>query len=100
MTKNLHVATSPLTGTIFAGSVLKDGRTWGVSKKDVTVEALYAVAEHVLQFGKPVEISKFDGTPEFKITVERLGQEIESPKKCAAVAAIEYSPGTRSPKPS
>jgi len=41
MTKNLHVATSPLTGTIFAGSVLKDGRTWGASKKDVTIEALY-----------------------------------------------------------
>lgn len=72
MSKNLHVATSPLTGTIFAGSVLKDGRAWGANKKDVTVEALVAVAEHALKFGKPVEISKADGTPKFRITVERL----------------------------
>ncbi|MAO23816.1 MAG: hypothetical protein Unbinned3818contig1000_71 [Prokaryotic dsDNA virus sp.] len=72
MIKDLHIATSPLTGTIFAGNVLKDGRTWGANKKDVTVEALVAVAEHALKFGKPVEISKADGTPEFRITVECL----------------------------
>jgi len=72
MSKNLHVAASPLTGTIFAGTVLKDGRTWSANKTDVTVEALVAVAEHTLRFGEPVEISKADGTPEFRITVERL----------------------------
>ncbi len=27
--KQLHIATSPLTGTIFCGTVLKDGNTWG-----------------------------------------------------------------------
>ena len=70
----LHVAVSPLTGTIFAGTVLKDGRTWGSNKKDVTIEALVAVAEHTLDFGQPVIIKKLDGTPEFKITVERLCQ--------------------------
>jgi hypothetical protein len=32
--KNVHIATSPLTGTIFCGTVLKDGRTWGANKKD------------------------------------------------------------------
>jgi len=72
MTK-LHIATSPLTGTIFAGTVLKDGRTWGANKKDVTIEALVAVAEHTLSFGAPVEITKADGTPEYRITVEKLG---------------------------
>lgn len=68
----LHVATSPLTGTIFAGTVIKDGRTWGLGKQDVTIEALVAVAEHALKFGRPVEISREDGTPEYRITVERL----------------------------
>jgi molybdopterin biosynthesis enzyme MoaB len=70
--KKLHIAVSPLTGTIFAGTVLKDGMTWGVNKQDVTIEALVAVAEHALKFGKPVEISKADGTPEYRITVEKL----------------------------
>lgn len=70
--KELHVAASPLTGTIFAGTVLKDRRTWGAGKQDVTIEALVAVAEHVLQFGEPVVISKADGTPEYIITVEKL----------------------------
>jgi len=71
--RKLHVAASPLTGDIFVGTVLKDGRTWGMGKQDVTIEALVAVAEHALKFGKPVEISKADGTPEYRITVEKLG---------------------------
>jgi hypothetical protein len=68
----IHVGTSPLTNTIFAGGVLKDGMTWATNKQDVTIDALVAVAQHVDNFGKPVEISKADGTPEFRITVERL----------------------------
>jgi hypothetical protein len=70
--RKLHVAASPLTGTIFAGTVLKDGRTWGAGKQDVTIEALAAVAEHALHFGKPVEITKADGTPVYRITVEKM----------------------------
>jgi hypothetical protein len=70
--KKLHVAASPLTGTIFAGTVLKDGRTWGANKQDVTIEALVAVAEYALKFGHPVEICKADGTPEYRIMVEKL----------------------------
>ncbi len=70
MSKKLHVAASPLTGTIFAGKPLKSG-LWGKDKQDVTLEALVAVAEHVLHFGKPVEISKADGTPEYRITVHK-----------------------------
>jgi len=69
--KPLHVAASPLTGTIYAGTVLKCGNVWSANKCDVTVEALVAVAEHVLQFGKPVVIHA-NSEPEFRITVERL----------------------------
>ena len=70
MKKQLHVAMSPLTGSIFAGTILKDGHTWGADKYDVTLEALVAVSQHVTKFGKPVEISFQDGTLEYRITVE------------------------------
>lgn len=69
--KKLHIAASPLTGTIFAGAVLKSG-TWATGKQDLTIEALVAVAEHGLKFGKPIVISTPDGKPEYRITVERL----------------------------
>ena len=72
MKKKIHVAASPLTGTIFAGTILKDGRTWSANKQDVTIEALVAVAHHTLKFGEPVVISKEDGTPKFKITAEQM----------------------------
>jgi len=74
MKKTLHVATSPLTGTIYAGTLLKCGNVWSANKSDVTVEALVAVAEHALQFGKPVVIHA-NGKPEYRITVERLNGE-------------------------
>jgi len=74
--KTLHIAASPLTGTIFCGTVLKNGYTWGADKQDKTIECLVAAAEHALHFkaktGEDVLITKLDGTPEFKITVERL----------------------------
>ncbi len=73
--KNLHVATSPLTGTIFVGHLLKGGKLWATGKQDLTIEALVAVAEHTLHFGKPVEISKPDGTLEYRITVEKINQD-------------------------
>jgi len=70
--KQLHIAASQLTGTIFDGTLLQNGRVWGTGKQDVTIEALLAVAEHTLHFGEPVILSHQDGTPEFKITVEKL----------------------------
>lgn len=80
--KELHIAASPLTGTIFCGHVLKDNRTWGANKQDKTIEALVAVAEHALHFkklhGEDIIVSKADGTPAFKITVERLGAESDA----------------------
>ena len=75
MSKKLHVGCSPLTGTIFAGKILKDGRTWAVGKEDVTIEALVAVAQHIIKFGASVEISRADGSGvEYRITVERISK--------------------------
>ena len=71
MKKKLHVGASPLTGTIYVGTILKDGMTWAADRQDVTVDALVAVAQHAIHFGKPVEITS-DGKPEFRITVEKL----------------------------
>lgn len=70
--KKLHIGTSPLSNQIFVGGVLKDGYTWAANKQDVTIDALVAVAQHTIQFGQPVVISKADGTPEYEITVRKL----------------------------
>ena len=72
MKKQIHIATSPLTGSIFAGHVPKGGLFWESGKQDVTVEALVAVAEHVVRFGQPVEIRRESGELEYRITVEKL----------------------------
>lgn len=69
--KQLHVATSPLTNTIYAGHVLKDGQTWGANKTDVTGAACGAVCEHVIRNGEPVIVS-CNGKPKYRITVEEL----------------------------
>lgn len=68
--KKLMVGVGPLTNTIYAGHV--SGNLWCKDKADVTIDALCAVAEHVIRFGEPVVISKEDGTPEYKIIVEKL----------------------------
>jgi hypothetical protein len=71
MKKDLHIAANPLTGTIFAGKVLRRG-IWAANKQDVTIEALVAVAQHAIHFGAPVVVSEADGTPKYRITVEVL----------------------------
>jgi len=43
----LKVGCSPLTGAIYAGHPLKDG-SWVHGKKDVTAQAVDAVAQHLL----------------------------------------------------
>lgn len=71
--KKLHIGTSPLTGNIYVGTTLKDG-TWAANKQDVTIDALVAVAQHALKFGKPIEIT-CDGMIEYRITVEKFGDD-------------------------
>jgi phosphotransferase system HPr-like phosphotransfer protein len=71
MKKKLHVGASPLTGTIYAGTVLKDGATWSTNRQDVTMDALVAVAQYGVHFGQPIEIT-CNGKPEYRITVKKL----------------------------
>lgn len=71
MNKQLHVAVSPLSNNIYAGHVLKDGQTWAANQTDVTTEALVAVAQHALTFGRPVVINA-NGKPKYEITVRDL----------------------------
>ena len=68
--KKIRIGTSPLTGTIFAGTVLKDGM-WAAGKQDVTDDALFAVALCCQHFGNPVEIVNSNGDG-FRITAEPL----------------------------
>lgn len=69
--KPLHVATSPITNRIFAGNVLKDGKTWASNKQDVTGAACGAVAEHVLEKGGHVTVT-CNGKPKFEIAVRDI----------------------------
>lgn len=72
--KKIRVATSPLSNNIYAGTLLKDQCTWSSNKQDVTIDALVAVAQHVIAFGNPVIITA-DGVKEFEITVNRFDLE-------------------------
>lgn len=69
--KPLHIATSSLSNTIYVGNVLKDGRTWGANKQDVTGAACAAGADHVLNHGKTVVVS-CNGKPKYEISVVEL----------------------------
>lgn len=71
MSKQLHVAPSPLTNRIFCGYVSKDGRTWLSNKTDVTGEACAAVAKHVLFNAAPITVTE-NGVPKYRITVEKI----------------------------
>ena len=75
MSKQIKVAASPLTGTIYAGSTIKKGTMWGANKQDVTMDCLIATIEHCLKFGTTVQITKPDGTVDFEIDVKDLRGE-------------------------
>jgi hypothetical protein len=74
MKKQIRVGCSPLTGTIFAGTLLKDGRTWASGKHDVTLDALVAVAQHIKNFGKDVQITDAAGNVEFVLSLKENGR--------------------------
>lgn len=74
MTKKLHVGTSPLTNRIYAGTVLKDGHTWGAGVQDVTGAACGAVVEHVLSNKGPVTVL-CNGVPTYEISVRKLSHD-------------------------
>jgi len=68
--KKFHVGCSPLTGTVYAGTLDKTGQCWS-SKQDVTNAAVGAVCEHVMLNKGEVKVS-LNGKPKFKITVEEI----------------------------
>lgn len=73
--KKIHVSLSPLTNTIYAGSISKDGMLWGKDKTDVTDEAICAVVDHIIDFkkrtGKDLILSQ-NGKPVLRVAVENL----------------------------
>ena len=73
--RKLHVGLSPLTNNIYAGTVLKDGRTWGTNKTDVTNQAICAVVDHIIEFkkktGEDLKLS-INGKPVLRIIVEKI----------------------------
>ena len=54
------IGCSPLTSTIYAGSILKNG-TWGKNKRDVTDTATSAVAQHLMQLDESIEFDHKNG---------------------------------------
>ena len=74
MRKAIHVGFSQITNLIYAGNVLKDGMTWAANKQDVTGAACGAVCEYVLENDEPVIVTR-NGTPAFRITVERIAAQ-------------------------
>lgn len=72
-TKNLRVAHSPLTGTIYCGHVLKDGRTWAANKTDVTSDVLGAVIEKI-GAGETIVV-RANGVPKYEISVKAIQGE-------------------------
>ena len=75
MNKPIRVAISPLTDTIYAGNVSKDGRTWLSNKTDVTGEACAAVAIHILARDGEITVTE-NGEPKYKICVTLLPEDI------------------------
>jgi len=78
MKKQLHVALSPLTNTIYCGHVLKDNLTWAANKTDVTNEAICAVVDHIKEFkrrtGNDLELS-VNGKPVLRVVVEDISND-------------------------
>lgn len=70
--KAIKVAASPLTGKIYAGSLIKNNTMWGVNKQDVTMDCLIATIEHCLKFGDTVQIVNSNGDVDFEIEVKDL----------------------------
>ncbi|AWP53651.1 TPA: hypothetical protein ACPI87_000313 [Haemophilus influenzae] len=76
--KQIRVGVSPITNQIFVGYVNKKGDAW-TTKQDATTEILFAVAQHAMEFGKPIILSEetADGrfAKKYSITVEQIGGE-------------------------
>lgn len=72
MSKQIKVACSPLTKTIYAGTLIKNDTMWGANKQEVTMDCLLAVVDYCLRDTGTIQISLEDGTVEFEIQVKDL----------------------------
>ncbi len=70
--KKFRVGCSPLSNTIFAGNVLKDG-CWGATKHDVTNDAVSSVAQHLLGTDTSLEFVK--AGKRYRMSVVEIKQE-------------------------
>jgi hypothetical protein len=73
--KKLTIGTSPLTNTIYAGSLLKGGTTWAADKQDITVNALVAVIEHCMYHEQKTggeKVALTSGNTKYIISVEKV----------------------------
>jgi hypothetical protein len=73
MTK-IRIGCSPITGTIYAGSVSKTG-LWGNNKCDVTQEAVRAVAQNLLQTDEKLQFKYEDDWYELSVKKIQGGQQ-------------------------
>lgn len=71
MSRKLRIGCSPLTKTIYAGTIGKDGKTWLSDRTDVTTEALIAVAEHIGP-GFFLTLEATNGGPSLQIEVRKI----------------------------
>jgi hypothetical protein len=67
-TKKITVAASLLTGTIYAGNILKSG-VFSQFKHDVTDECITAVANHILKHQSPAIVCDSEGNVLMKIDI-------------------------------
>jgi len=80
----IHIAASPLTNRIFAGHMLKDGRSWAEGKQDVTGLAIVAVCQHVLESKEPTIVLMCNDTSIGEINT--VAGEINTAKTAAETA--------------
>lgn len=86
--KPIMIGTSPLTGKIYAGTLLKDQQTWSANRDDVTGMACGAVAEHVMRRGGVVVVTA-NGKPAFEISVRDVSAGEEEAEQTAVVDAAQ-----------
>ncbi|AMW17171.1 DUF7446 family protein [Glaesserella parasuis] len=65
--KEIKLGISPLTNQIYAGHLEKNGLYWK-EKQDVTLMALYCVAQHCIEGNEPVILLEHN-KPKYEITV-------------------------------
>jgi hypothetical protein len=67
--KTITIGNSPITKTIFAGHLNKQGNMW-LEKQDCTMDVLMATVRHCLTHGDQIISNSETGMKEFEIIVK------------------------------